>query len=365
MRDPEIVLTKAIQSLGSKKLDTVIHEIDSLTQSYPNFKLAHLVKGDLLLARAKPLDTFGAAPGAAPEKLDPLREEARARLQRVQEAPPVGQVPKVLWQLDAQQQHVLLVDTSKSTLYVFENVKGEPRYVGDYYTTIGKKGTEKFTEGDQRTPLGVYFVKTSLPKKKLSDFYGSGAYPLNYPNEWDRRQHRDGHGIWLHGTPSDTYSRPPHASNGCVVLANNDLTKVSKQLQIGVTPVIIAEQVEWRDKRDMAGRKELLHSIEQWRRDWASLDTSAYLRHYAPDFSSGSTDYKAWAEQKKQVNSGKTWAKVNLSHLSLFAYPSQPDLVVANFEQEYTSNNLNNRTKKRQYWIKRNNRWQIIYEGTA
>jgi len=48
-----------------------------------------------------------------------------------------------LWQLDARQKYALVVDTSRSTLYVYENVKGEPRYVADYYITIGKLGTEK------------------------------------------------------------------------------------------------------------------------------------------------------------------------------------------------------------------------------
>src|SRR3546814_8483534 len=50
--------------------------------------------------------------------------------------------------------------------------------------------------------------------RKLPDFYGDGAYPLNYPNEWDKHEGRKGYGIWLHGTPSTTYSRPPRASDG-------------------------------------------------------------------------------------------------------------------------------------------------------
>ncbi len=40
-------------------------------------------------------------------------------------------------------------------------------------------------------------------------------------------------------------------------------------------------------------------------------------------------------------------------------------MVVVDFEQDYSSSNLSNRMKKRQYWIKQNNRWQIIYEGSA
>ena len=74
---------------------------------------------------------------------------------------------------------------------------------------------------------------------------------------------------------------------------------------------------------------------------------------------------EAWSQQKRQVNSGKSWIKVSLSSLSAFPYPSQSNLVVVNFEQDYTSNNMANRMKKRQYWMKRNNHWQIIYEGAA
>jgi murein L,D-transpeptidase YafK len=248
---------------------------------------------------------------------------------------------------------------------VYENVDGEPRYVTDFYVTIGKLGTEKFSEGDQRTPLGVYFVQADLPKDQLADLYGSGAFPLDYPNEWDRRNNRTGSGIWLHGTQSGTYSRPPRASNGCVVLANDDLDKVSRYLQIGVTPVIISDRIVWLDEQAQTERAALQQQMEQWRSDWASLDTQAYLRHYARDFSSGGADYEAWAKQKQLVNSGKSWIKVGLSNVSMFTYPNRPDLVVVNFEQDYSSSNLSNKMKKRQYWMKQDGRWQIVYEGAA
>ena len=364
-RSMEALLVESMLSVSGNKLDVALNEVDLLLKIKPNFKLAQLVKGDLLLARARPLSEFGNAPEASRERMEDLRDEARVRLRRFQEESPAALVPKFLWQLDAQQRHAIVVDTSKSTLYLYENANGEPRYVADYYISSGKNGSEKVSEGDQKTPLGVYFVNASLPKSKLTDFYGSAAYPLNYPNEWDRKQNRDGHGIWLHGTPSDTYSRPPRASNGCVVLANEDLENLGKLLQVGVTPVIITSQMDWIDDQTKADRAALLAEIEQWRADWASLDTDNYLKHYAQDFSSGGTNFLAWAQQKKQVNAGKSWIKLNLSNLSVLAYPNQLDLVVVSFEQDYTSSNLSNRMKKRQYWMKRDNRWQIIHEGAA
>jgi murein L,D-transpeptidase YafK len=297
--------------------------------------------------------------------MEDLREEARARLHRVQQQQPFDTTPKYLWQLDTDQHFAIVVDTSKSTLYLYENVNGEARYVADFYISVGKKGADKVSEGDQRTPLGVYFINSKLTKDKLTDFYGSVAYPLSYPNEWDRRLGRDGHGIWLHGTPSDTYSRPPRASNGCVVLSNDDLLKIGKHVHIGHTPVIITSQMDWTDDSDRADRDALMGEIEKWRNDWASLNTEAYLAHYANDFSTGFVNLATYSEQKRQVNSGKTWIKLAISKLSVFPYPSQPGLVVVNFEQNYESNNLSHRMIKRQYWIKRADKWQIVYEGSA
>jgi len=364
-RTTEAQLVKSLQAIQNNRLDIALNEVDDLLRVNPNFKLAQLVKGDLLMAHAVAIDNFGNAANAPRKKIEDLRDEARVRLQRVQTQLPSKLPPRYLWKLDAQQKYALVVDTSRSTLYVYENVNGEPRYVADYYITIGKLGTEKVSEGDKRTPIGVYFVKANLPKNKLADMYGSGAYPLSYPNEWDRKNGRTGQGIWLHGTPSDTYSRPPRASDGCVVLANDDLDKLAPYLQVGITPVIITNQVDWANEQDQIERDALLQEIEQWRKDWSSLDTNTYLKHYAHNFSSDNMDFAAWAKQKHLINSAKSWIKVDLSNVSVFTYPEQPNMVVVNFEQDYSSSNLSNRMKKRQYWIKQNNHWQIIYEGAA
>lgn len=364
-RETEAQLVKSLQAINDNQLDIALNEVDSLLRVNPNFKLAQLVKGDLLMAHAGVIDNFGSAANAPQEKIQDLRDEARARLQRALSQADIKLRPRFLWQMNAQQKYALVVDTSRSTLFVYENVDGEPRYVTDFYVTIGKLGTEKFSSGDQRTPIGVYFVKAELSKQHLADMYGDGAYPLSYPNEWDVRNKRAGSGIWLHGTPSDTYSRPPRASNGCVVLANSDLNKLAPYLQVGITPVIIANQMDWGNVQDQAERTSLIQEIEQWRQDWSSLNTDAYLKHYAQNFSNNTMDYSDWAKQKQLVNSAKSWIKVGLSNISIFSYPEQPDLVVVDFEQDYGSSNLSNRMKKRQYWIKQNNRWQIIYEGAA
>jgi murein L,D-transpeptidase YafK len=177
---------------------------------------------------------------------------------------------------------------------------------------------------------------------------------------------RNGHGIWLHGTPSDTFSRPPKASDGCVVLANTDLDALAKNLQIGSTPVIISNSIEWLSLDDwQAERKSLLGMIDAWRRDWESLDIERYARHYARDFAGDGKNLEAWLAQKKKVNASKQWIKVATQNISLFRNPGKDEYVVVTFEQDYQSSNLSNRMQKRQYWIKEDGRWKIAHEDAV
>ena len=360
-------LSAVFQAIEANKPDEALKRVDALIRDHPNFRLAHLVRGDLLLARAHPLQTFGnVAKNIAPEKVDGLRAEALARINGMRQRPGEDRLPRQLLQLHPDQKHALLIDSGRSRLYVFANVEGRPRLVADYYVTLGKNGIDKTREGDQKTPVGVYYVTANLPRSKLTDFYGSGAFPISYPNEWDRRMGRNGHGIWLHGVPSDVYSRPPRASDGCIVLANADLDSVARLVQVGLTPVIIAEQIEWADAAAVeAERKSLGAALEQWRADWQSRDTAKYLAHYSSRFSSGAQDLAAWSAHKQKVNAGRQWIKVGVSRVSMFRYPRERDFVVVTFDQDYRSNGLSNVMKKRQYWMKENGRWKIIYEGAA
>lgn len=365
-KDPETLLVNILLSIRKNQLDTALRDVDTLLDIKPNFKLAHLIRGDLLMSRAKPLASFGDATGAESDKIADFRDEARVRLQRHLEQPPSGKIPKYLLQMQVEQRHAIVVDTSKSRLYLFENNNGEPRYISDYYITQGKAGAEKSREGDQKTPLGVYFVTSSLPLEKIGDFYGVGAFPLNYPNEWDKRMGRSGHGIWLHGVPKDTFSRAPRASNGCVVLSNPDMAELGKSLQIGLTPVIISDKVEWASPEEWRSQRERFKGeIEAWRRDWESLDNERYLRHYSEKFSANGQNFSNFSAQKRQVHASKSALKVSVSDISLFQYPGKENLMVVSFTQDYRSNNLNNVMKKRQYWQLENGQWRIIYEGAA
>jgi murein L,D-transpeptidase YafK len=275
-------------------------------------------------------------------------------------------VPRYLLQLPPDQKTAVVVDAKRSRLYVYENVDGRPRFLADYYITQGKLGADKWREGDQKTPIGVYHITGRLSRRGLADYYGAGALPINYPNEWDRLNGRTGHGIWLHGTPSDTYSRPPRASDGCVVLANQDWRSLEHTVQIGSTPVIISENIEWLKFDDWnAERTNLQRAIEGWRTDWESRDVTRYLSHYSKRFSSDSEALRQWSERKRQVNAGKEWIAVSLRNTSMLRYPGPDEMVVVTFDQSYRSNNMSTSLKKRQYWVREDGAWKILYEGAA
>lgn len=369
----EALLVKTLAEIRNNRMDNALSEIDKVLGAYPNFRLAHLIKGDLLLARARPISAMGNVSDAPQEMLDDLREEARVRVVRAKSARPGTQVPRYLLQMPPDQRHALVVDTAKSTLYLFENKDGEARYVTDFYVTIGKQGMDKYREGDNKTPLGVYHVTGNMSREQLNASfgkqageYGVGALPINYPNEWDRRAGRSGHGIWLHGVPFDTYSRPPRASNGCVALTNEDFLMLSGRVQVGVTPVIIANGIEWSNADEIrALRKDLNRAFEQWRSDWESLNTAKYLGHYSSQFATGTQTYRSWAEYKREVNSAKTWIKVKHDNVSMYVYPGAGDLAVMTYDQNYTSSNLSGQTRRRQYWKKEPGGWKILYEGMA
>lgn len=361
----ESLLVKSLIEVTQGKLQQALDTTDKLLRVTPNFKLAYLVRGDLLTARAQQLQSFGNDSALSPEAIEGFREEARSRIDRYLSKKASHQLPEAIWQLDSSQQYAIMVDTDKSRLYLYRNENGKPSYVADYYVTLGKNGGEKHTEGDKRTPLGVYLASSKLTRK-LPDFYGDAAYPLNYPNEWDKRQGKKGHGIWLHGTPSTTYSRPPRASDGCVVMTNPDLKSLAAILQSGNTPVIITNSMQWLENDDASQKKQLSEALESWRKDWEAQDTGSYLAHYSQKFFSQTTDLAGWAKHKKNVQASKSAVDIKLSNISMFRYPDKElQMAVVNFEQSYKSNNLDSHLRKRQYWVFEDQRWKIMYEGPA
>ncbi|MBE0597124.1 MAG: L,D-transpeptidase family protein [Desulfuromonadales bacterium] len=373
--DLEASLLQALLHFREGNLPRALSLLEQLTRRAPNFHLAHLVRGDLLLAQFRPLTGIGnngvmnGLGLTTSEPVDRLREEAQARLQGYLALLDSTQVPSVLINLAGEVTSAVVIDKSRNRLYLFENPGSDrpPRLLGDYYSVFGKAPGNKQERGDMRTPEGVYFVVGHIPGEKLPNRYGTQAFPLNYPNEFDLRFGKTGSGIWVHGTDRDYYSRPPQDSDGCVVLTNDDLQTLGGYLHPGVTPVIIADHLEWVSPTEWRSRREeLVTAVEGWRRDWET-DIDRFLTHYSTDFLAPGSDLADWRRRKLQLARGQENRQVNLQRLSLYGYPtaasSSRTLVVADFHQSYRAGNFSSEMDKRLYLVQENRSWRVWYEG--
>ncbi|GGI18222.1 hypothetical protein GCM10008066_12920 [Oxalicibacterium faecigallinarum] len=368
-QDPELMLIDVYQSLAANRLREAQSKADALVAAYPNFRLGQLVRGDLLLLHTQPIKTFGAVSGAPSDNLKALRDEAIVRLKSLRERPDPNLVPQAILQIQPAQKNVLLMDAKRSRLYLYaRDENSQFKLVRDYYVSQGKLGVDKFKEGDQKTPLGIYYITSRVPGPRLPEFYGPGALPINYPNEWDRVNDRGGSGIWFHGTPPDSYSRPPLSSDGCIVLPNPDMIELSSLVDVGTTPVIISEDLKFvTPARAEADRAHASRMLDAWRTDLETTDPEKLRRHYSQHFKAmrGQT-LTGWLDRIQQANFGARQIKVTLRDVSLFRYPEkkgQKEMIVAAFTQEAIIGKGKHVTRKRQYWAKEGTQWKIVSEA--
>ncbi|MFQ5524819.1 MAG: L,D-transpeptidase family protein [Thermoanaerobaculia bacterium] len=354
-------LMQSLFDLRQGRVADALRNVSYLVKEQPDFRLAQLIYADLLSAQAGPLARVGN--GAPKQEIEGHLEEARARLLRYMDAPPATAVPDQLLKLPPGTPAAIFIDLSAYRLYVFQQRDGRFVLTRDFYVSIGKAGGEKRYEGDEKTPVGVYIVNSYLPGETLPDLYGIGAFPINYPNAWDRLQGRTGSGIWIHGTESASYSRPPLSSRGCVTLSNEDFGVLKRQVEVSRTPVIVAHRITWVESEvvDVA-RRSLESSLESWRSDWESRDSDRYLSHYADDFRTGNMDLSAFARHKRAVNASKKYIRVGLEQVGIYRYPGEPDLALVDFRQLYESDNFRASRRKHQYWRRDDGRWRIVYE---
>lgn len=372
-KDYEPDVLEIIETIKNGELDAALELADAHVEQYPKSRIGHLLRADILQAMVhNPIALTNQTPelnySPVAETTQGIRHQLKNRW--LHHTRDLGQshdkVPASLVDM-GRHEHAMVTDMQAGRLYLYRNVDGSPELIRDYYLTVGSEGYGKEVEGDNKTPIGVYSINQHIAGSELPDLYGKGAYPVDYPNTYDRALNRTGYGIWLHGTPSNTYARAPWASEGCFVLSNEDLVDIEQFIDVEErTPVVLAESIEWVSKEALAKRRALLtQTINEWKEDWESLDTQAYLRHYSRDyFDFGTSDFEPWAKRKHALNDAKTFVQVDVSIDSLFLYPGTKDMFVVRYTQNYLSNNFAGSSQKQQYWQRNTDgRWQIVHES--
>ena len=123
----ESLLVKSLVEITQGNTKQAFATINELIRTAPNFKLAHLIRGDLLSAQSRSIEAIGSANSYSSkvkdEMIEGLRDEARTRVNYYLSDKKINQLPNLLIKLTPEQTHVIVVDTVKSRLYLYKNVE--------------------------------------------------------------------------------------------------------------------------------------------------------------------------------------------------------------------------------------------------
>ena len=264
-----------------------------------------------------------------------------------------GRRPAYLLEVPGSVDMVLIAETGTSTLHYFGTGEGGAEQHGGSYMSIGLKGAGKQRAWDRKTPLGIYFITEQLDTSKLHEKYGPTAFPLDYPNIWDRLNRRSGDGIWLHGVTPNAGKRPPLDTDGCIALPNDQLLELEPRLEPLTTPVVITRQVAWVSDAELAAaRADLRGRLDAWAESYAAGDLHRYLSLYSDEFTYRGMSREQWTAFRTQALTQAPPRKVVLDDVYLLADPEEPGLYLARFRQTIAYEDRNIATIKRLYWRK-------------
>lgn len=265
------------------------------------------------------------------------------------------ELPAMLIRIPESVRTVFVAETTTAEFHRFERVGDSLVKSGSYYMSIGQQGAGKERSGDKRTPLGAYFVTEQLDTSRLHEKYGITAFPLDYPNEWDRLAHRDGDGIWVHGVLRNGGQRPPLDTDGCIALSNEDLYELIPTFAGNVTPVLVTREVRWvepveRERERERLRGELEASVAAWAASKERDDLYSYLSLYDDDFSRWGMNKAEWSALSLQTDERKAITSAAVSELLLIAYPEEEGVYLSRFRLTVTEDDRETVMMTRLYW---------------
>ncbi len=265
-------------------------------------------------------------------------------------------LPAYLIRLPESVTTIFVAETTTADFHQFDRVPDGIEYRGSREMSIGRQGAGKQREGDRRTPLGVYFVTEQLDTWRLHEKYGVTAFPLDYPNIWDLRQHRSGDGIWIHGVDPAGGKRPFRDTDGCISLANEDLAELAGEFLANTTPVVVTREIVWLGAEQVFMlRTELEDVVGRWTAALASGDMHAYLSLYDEDFERWGMQRSEWLAFSMQTLGKQPISAVSASELLLLGEPDEDELYLSRFRLSVDDGLTQTSSTKRLYWRRDNN----------
>jgi murein L,D-transpeptidase YafK len=223
----------------------------------------------------------------------------------------------------------------------------------------GKNSGDKQTEGDLKTPIGVYEL-VNKRDSNLDPFYGPLAFVTSYPNVYDQFQGKDGHGIWIHGLPED--GDRDSFTKGCIAIDNSELKSLDKKVNIENTLLIIDDNAIKNNvsKETLA---TLLADLFKWRYAWLYNKLDMYLSFYAEDFRRyDGVQFSDFKRYKTRVFQKEEKKKIIFSDINVVPYPNLQDVYQISFEERYKSDSFQFSGNKTLMVRFLNNRMQIFME---
>lgn len=254
---------------------------------------------------------------------------------------------------------VFLVDKGMKKSFLVEIRDDLPVLIKEFDDVIvGEGNGDKLREGDKKTPTGVYYVIGFIPQSKLDKIYGTGAFPLNYPNFVDKLYGKTGHGIWIHGR--DPLEKK-QVSKGCVVLKNEDINYL-KSINFINTPVVIAEKLHFTDELNYNTEKSFwLNFLNEFYESWKNNDINRLSKLIHVRFKdSNHKSYSEYIQRKKMLMEKYPQKTITFENIKIFK--ENESEVVFDFDQYYSAPNITTYGTKRLYLIKEANDFKIIAE---
>lgn len=242
----------------------------------------------------------------------------------------------------------LLMDKSRNQLTV-QSLSQPGLIFKTYHSISGENLGDKEREGDKKTPEGIYFIESKIPRSRLTALHGAAAFELNYPNPVDRIAKRTGFGIWIHGVDNEKRLERRFDTLGCVAVSNPDILDLAQRLTFKNIPIVIVPEINSPDLVGVEPDGGPFHArVMAWATAWSSRDPEAYLAFYHPDFRGRGMNYGQWSAYKRRLAKVYSEISVDISNLRILRHGKYS---VAIFDQHYRSDRFESRSRKRLYLV--------------
>ncbi len=227
----------------------------------------------------------------------------------------------------------ILVDKKTNSLFLAQYQEGTLQVLKTFHATLGKAKGDKESEGDLRTPEGIYTFKSKLLPPKLKPKFGAMAFYMNYPNVYDSLSSRTGSDIMLHATNEPERLKKDYDSEGCVVVDNTEIKELESHIRLGLTPILIFPELTpeyFNPGKDL----KLKSFFESWVKAWEGKEIGSYIDSYHPDFKSQGMDKLQWKNYKSGLNTKYDVIQIRPENILYYRHPKYS---LITFKQNYAS----------------------------